>query len=69
MILLLLNVKRKCVYACVCARAEVVGVGRTCVLRNGTLAYLLIYSSDTCLHNAHHSLSLTLSLSLQESST
>jgi len=60
------------VCVCVCALlAEVVGVGRTCVLRNGTVAYLLIYSSDTCLHNAHHSLSLSLSLflSLHESST
>jgi len=52
-----------CVCVCVCARAllaEVAGVGRTCVPRNGTFAYLLIYSSDTCLHNAHHSLPLSL---------
>jgi hypothetical protein len=66
-----------CVCVCVCRwvggwlcerslLAEVVGVDRTCVLRNGTVAYLLIYSSDTCLHNAHHSLSLSLSLSLSK---
>jgi hypothetical protein len=57
-----------CVHVCVRALlAEVAGVDRTCVLGKGTVAYLLIYSSDTCLHNAHHSFSR--SLSLLESST
>jgi hypothetical protein len=50
--------------------AEVVEVGRTGVMRKGTVAYLLIYSSDTYLPNTYLSLSLSLSLSLtlQESS-
>ena len=37
--------------------AGFVGVGRTGVVRKGKAAYLLIYSSDTYLHNTYHSLS------------
>jgi hypothetical protein len=64
--------KEKCLFVRACVRVrerererEVVGVGRTTVTRKGTVAYLLIYSCDTYLHNTYHfSLSRFLSLSL-----